>query len=311
MPADYTIYTDGGCQPNPGPGGWAAIVLHQDRLAQELSGRDAVSTNNRMEITAALRALESLPDGSSVDLITDSTYLKNGITQWIAGWRRRGWLTAAKEPVKNQDLWRSLDSAAARHRINWRWTKGHAGNRWNERADELATAARGGGTSATSSGALASTRELPVDDQDAVHAYLGVAWSGKQKSGGWCAILSFEGLQRELSGRADGQSSNATHLLSALQTLDALKRPLPVHLYTVSDYLEKGVTSWLASWKRNQWRTASGQPVASRELWQDLDDRLSQLRRGGYVLTWHVVARESELPLLQEARILARKELDP
>ncbi|MBZ0114849.1 MAG: hypothetical protein K8J08_20480, partial [Thermoanaerobaculia bacterium] len=158
-------------------------------------------------------------------------------------------------------------------------------------------------------GATSSSTELPVDDPAAVHTYLGVAWSGKQKSGGWGIVLSFEGLQRELSGRADGQSSNATHLLSALQALDAFKRPLPVHLYTVSDYLKNGITSWLAGWKRNHWRTASGQPVASRELWQDLDDRLEQLRRAGYALTWHVADKESDLPLLQEARALARQEL--
>ena len=141
-----TIYTDGGCIGNPGPGGWAAILQYGDHR-KELSGRFRETTNNRMELRAAIEALETLIRPCSVDIYTDSTYVRNGITKWVAGWQRNGWRTAAKKPVKNQDLWQRLVAATAHHAsaggVHWHWTKGHAGDELNERADELAnTAAR-------------------------------------------------------------------------------------------------------------------------------------------------------------------------
>jgi ribonuclease HI len=134
------IATDGACKGNPGPGGWAAI-LQWDGREKVLSGAEAMTTNNRMEMTAALRALEALTRPSDVELLTDSRYLLDGMTKWLAGWKRNGWRTAAREPVKNADLWMALDRAAAPHRIRWVWVKGHAGHPANERADALANAA--------------------------------------------------------------------------------------------------------------------------------------------------------------------------
>jgi ribonuclease HI len=131
------IHTDGACSGNPGPGGWGAL-LSWNGLTKELKGGEAATTNNRMEMTAAIRALESLKRPSTVDLYTDSTYVRDGITGWLAKWKRNGWKTAAKKPVKNEDLWRALDEATARHEIVWHWVKGHDGNPGNERADELA-----------------------------------------------------------------------------------------------------------------------------------------------------------------------------
>ena len=141
-PADHVeIWTDGGCKPNPGRGGWAAILRFGDH-ERELSGAEAVTTNNRMELTAALSALEALKRPCTVVLHTDSEYLRNGVTRWHQGWVRRNWRNAAGDPVANMDLWRRLLAAAAVHRIEWRWVRGHAGDRMNERADVLATAAR-------------------------------------------------------------------------------------------------------------------------------------------------------------------------
>jgi ribonuclease HI len=134
------IHTDGACSGNPGPGGWAAILVWRGH-ERELSGADPATTNNRMELTAAIEALESLKRPVAALLFTDSAYLRNGITQWLPGWKARGWRTADKKPVKNQDLWERLDAAAGRHRIDWRWVKGHAGDPYNERADRLARAA--------------------------------------------------------------------------------------------------------------------------------------------------------------------------
>jgi ribonuclease HI len=124
-------------QGNPGPGGWGALINGPDG-ENELTGGAADTTNNRMELQAAIEALKSLPTGSAVTLTTDSTYVKDGITSWIKNWKARGWKTAAKKPVKNVDLWQNLDAECARHQVNWQWVKGHAGHAGNERADELA-----------------------------------------------------------------------------------------------------------------------------------------------------------------------------
>lgn len=131
------IYTDGACKGNPGPGGWGAWLSSEGR-ERELSGGEPVTTNQRMELTAAIEALSTLKRPCQVVLYTDSKYLLDGITSWINGWRRNGWLTKAKQPVKNADLWRALDAAAAPHRVDWRWVRGHAGDVGNERADALA-----------------------------------------------------------------------------------------------------------------------------------------------------------------------------
>lgn len=140
--AKLYAYTDGACSGNPGPGGWAALMIARDGdkvvKTRELNGGEALTTNNRMELMAAIIALESLSRASSLTIITDSTYVKNGVTQWIHGWKRNGWRTAAKKPVKNDDLWKRIDAAQATHDVTWEWVKGHAGHPENERADELA-----------------------------------------------------------------------------------------------------------------------------------------------------------------------------
>ena len=134
------LITDGACLGNPGPGGWACILRYKEQT-KELWGSDKQTTNNRMEITAAIQGLRALREGCEVEVVTDSEYLKNGITTWIHGWKKKGWLTAAKKPVINQDLWKDLDEQVSRHRTTWTWTKGHANHTDNNRCDELATKA--------------------------------------------------------------------------------------------------------------------------------------------------------------------------
>ena len=131
------IHTDGGCQGNPGPGGWAAVLTCGPHR-RELSGGEPATTNNRMELQAAIAALNVLKTACVVQLHTDSNYVRDGITKWLRGWKRNGWRAQTREPVKNEDLWRELDAAAARHQITWHWVKGHAGNQGNERCDQLA-----------------------------------------------------------------------------------------------------------------------------------------------------------------------------
>ena len=143
--ADLFAYTDGACSGNPGPGGWGVLMIARDGdvvvKERELAGGEALTTNNRMELLAAISALEALKKPSELTIVTDSAYVKNGITEWIAGWKRKGWRTAGGPPVKNVDLWQRLDAAQAQHQVTWRWIKGHAGHVENERADALA---RGG-----------------------------------------------------------------------------------------------------------------------------------------------------------------------
>lgn len=131
------VYTDGACSGNPGPGGWGALLTYGDH-SRELKGGEAATTNNRMELTAAIQALEALKRPSSIDLHTDSTYVRDGITKWIKNWKKNGWKTAGRKPVKNADLWKRLEEALEPHNVTWHWVKGHAGHPGNERADALA-----------------------------------------------------------------------------------------------------------------------------------------------------------------------------
>ena len=141
---DLIAYTDGACSGNPGPGGWGVLLVARanDRVVKEraLSGGAADTTNNRMELMAAITALETLDRPSDITIVTDSAYVKNGITEWMAGWKRKGWRISTGKPVKNEDLWRRLDTARTLHNVRWEWVKGHAGHPENERADELARA---------------------------------------------------------------------------------------------------------------------------------------------------------------------------
>lgn len=141
--AELFAYTDGACSGNPGPGGWGVVLIARgvdDTVLKErtLNGGEALTTNNRMELSAAIAALEALERPAAVTVVTDSVYVRDGVSRWIHGWKKNGWKTADKKPVKNEDLWRRLDTAAARHRVTWEWVKGHAGHPENERADQLA-----------------------------------------------------------------------------------------------------------------------------------------------------------------------------
>ena len=140
MKKHVKIYTDGACSGNPGPGGWAAILVYGDH-EKEISGGEKETTNNRMEMMAAISALEVLKTPCDIDLYTDSTYVQKGITEWISGWKARGWKTADKKPVKNSDLWQRLEQAQTKHSVRWHWVRGHNGHEMNERVDKLAVAA--------------------------------------------------------------------------------------------------------------------------------------------------------------------------
>ena len=137
----YTIYTDGACSGNPGPGGWGAVIFDNNNKQKNISGSEENTTNNRMELSAAIMALEEVNMNSEITIYTDSTYVKNGITEWVLKWKENGWKNSNKEPVKNKDLWEKLDNLCKQNIVNWKWVKGHASNKYNNLADELATKA--------------------------------------------------------------------------------------------------------------------------------------------------------------------------
>ncbi len=270
---EITIYTDGGSDPNPGAGGWAAILIDPaSGKARELSGGEPVATNNRMELTAAIRALEALKQRCRVHLFTDSLYLRKGITEWLPGWIARGW--RRKEGVlQNEDLWRRLAELIQEHQIRWDWVKGHAGNRWNERADELATLEirkqRAG---------RAAAAPAPGEPPEA-EVFLRVSCAGKR--GGWASLIRYQGEEKVLAGGLPATTANQLDLLGAIAALDSLPTGISVAIHTGSDYLRNGASRWIEGWKKRGWKTQEGQPVQNRELWERLEKAMAVRR-----VTW-------------------------
>ncbi len=283
-----TIYTDGGCNPNPGPGGWAAILLKPGHPPRELSGAAPKTTNNQMELRAAIEALRALDEPHEIEFYTDSQYLRRGITEWIAKWERDGW-RRGKSALKNVAEWQALATETKRHRIHWHWTKGHAGNKWNERADELASA-------------QIPKPDLPLDDENAVHIFTAGSYSGKTKTGGWAVVLRFREHEKMLSGRETHTSANRMHLRAAIEGLRMLKRPLPVHVYATSDYLKDGATRWVKGWQANNWQTKTGKPVSHRDLWE----MIAQFN-GQYHIQWHAVDKNLMPAEMKHAKTISNE----
>ena len=266
------IYTDGGASPNPGPGGWAAVILEPGCRPRELSGGAPSTTNNRMELQAAISALADLSEPSSVDLYTDSQYVRQGITSWLSRWKVQNWRRRDGGAVKNVDLWRRLESLNKRHRVHWHWVKGHAGNEWNERVDSLASAeiaARGGGAAAEPE----SEVEIPPGS---ARIFLKVRCVGRR--GAWAAELETPEGSNRRTGRASGTTPNRLELACVLDLLAALPEGQPAAVYTGNDYLRRGASLWIHSWKRNRWRTKGGGQVKNAELWHRLDRQLEGRR---------------------------------
>jgi len=312
-----TIYTDGGADPNPGPGGWGAVLLHPvSGSAQELRGGEARTTNNRMELTAAIRALEALRQPCRVEMHTDSQYLRRGVSEWLPGWIARGW--RRKEGVlQNEDLWRRLADAVGRHEVHWNWVKGHAGDVHNERADQLATAAIREQRAAA--GAAAAAAGVPAAALPEYEAFLRVSMT--PQGGGWAALLrragagtavaggAVAGASTEVAGAASSSpvappagvpevagadsgetvlsgglppgaaaTANALDLAAAAAALEALPAGASVAVHTVSDYLRHGASRWLPGWRQRGWKTQEGGAVANRALWERLAAALAARR---------------------------------
>jgi ribonuclease HI len=258
---NITIYTDGACDPNPGPGGWAAI-LRAGRHEKVISGGEPKTTNNRMELKAALSALRALKSSCHVTLHTDSEYLRRGITEWFPAWERREWRTSDGRPVHNQDLWQALADQVKRHQVTWRWVRGHAGDPLNERVDRLARAAIP---------RRASRRAL----DGSVQLFTRASCLGKGGYGGWAIVKRRGSHVKSLSGSATGTTANAMELQAAIRGLASLTAPSQVQVCTVSQYLHQGITRWVANWQARDWLTKVGQPVRHKALWMALQEAMS------------------------------------
>ena len=299
---EVSAYTDGACSGNPGPGGWG-VLMQATRAGsvikeREYSGGESTTTNNRMEMTAAIKALESLSEPTRIQLYTDSQYLKDGITVWIKNWRMNGWQTSKKKPVKNSELWQRLDELCEEHDVEWNWLKGHAGTEGNERADAIARsgmkpyldqasqiqAAQG---TAGGQGVVCDTREEKSGDMATEHlgtertvevvAYTDGACSGNPGPGGWGVLLQATRAgsiikEREYSGGESATTNNRMEMTAAIKALESLSEPTRIQLYTDSQYLKDGITLWIRNWRVNGWRTSNKKPVKNSELWKRLDE---------------------------------------
>ncbi|MAG56720.1 MAG: ribonuclease HI [Planctomycetes bacterium] len=258
---EFVIYTDGGCKPNPGPGGWGAVVLRGDRKkkVRELSGREDETTNNRMEITAAVEGLRAMKDGADVLVVTDSQYLRQGVTSWMKAWKRREWRTTTGEAVRNRDLWEVLDVEVGRCSVAWKWVRGHTGDRWNERADQLATLARD--REGVSSG---SRPFLPADR---VVAHLGVSTAPEHGDGAFAVVLLWKGRERVLREVVQGEPVNRVHLRGVLALLAVLKRDVTVEVRTANRYVTQGMERVLEGAP-----TTRRSAYANADLWKEIKE---------------------------------------
>lgn len=286
MPSTVVIYTDGGADPNPGIGGWAAVLQSGGR-ERVLTGNEPHTTNNRMELTAAISALQALTRPSAVEFHTDSQYLRLGITQYIRNWQKRGWKTSAGKDVLNADLWQALWPLVQQHQINWHWVEGHSGNPMNERVDELARQARL---------AISPRQTLSAD---APRLFLRATCRGNPGPGTWAVVLEQGDDTRQLSGVVEQTTNNRMELLAAIEGLCMLPPQSEVQVFTTSDYLYQGVTGWIRGWRRANWVKKDGSPVANVDLWQRLDRVMADYR-----VRW-VNAKGQVLRGLEEAGRLA------
>ncbi|MBI4769248.1 MAG: ribonuclease HI [Chloroflexi bacterium] len=288
MLPEVVIYSDGACDPNPGPGGWAALLMFGERR-KTITGSEPDTTNNRMELQAVIAALGALKKPCQVRLHTDSEYVQKGVTQHMARWKANGWRTSDKKSVANRDLWEALDQALQRHQVEWVWVKGHAGDPLNEEVDRLAVG-------------MIPRLALPLDDREATHIFTGVSCLGASGPGGWAAVARTGDAVREITGREERTSANRLHLLAIATGLETVPESVRVHLYTPSDYAAQGAQQWLKVWAKHGWRTKDGQPVKHGEVWQAIL-AASEKRP----VNWHCLKGEARPAESHRADELARQ----
>jgi ribonuclease HI len=265
MPGEVIIYSDGGADPNPGIGGWAALLRYGDH-EKTVSGGEPKTTNNRMELQAAINALRALRRPCRVEFHTDSQYVRRGITEGVEKWAAADWRTKGGRPIPNTDLWQELQTLTGRHEINWHWIQGHSGDPYNERVDKLAREAR-----------LAITPRLDLTD-GVPRLYLRAACKGNPGPGSWGVALESDGEWETYTGHEASTTNNRMELTAAIEGIKLLPSGSRVQIFTTSDYLFQGATRWVDSWRVRGWQKKDGQPVANADLWRELIELESAYR---------------------------------
>jgi ribonuclease HI len=254
------IYSDGGAEPNPGHGGWAAVLQYGER-EKVLKGYAPDTTNNRMELTAAIEALKALKEPCEVEFFTDSQYVQKGISEWIRKWILQNWQKKGGTAIPNAELWQELWAQSQKHTINWHWVKGHAGHELNERVDQLATEARLEGTPKV---------ELPPD---MARLFVRASCIGSPGRGGWGVVIELpNGETVQFSGNEEQTTNNRMELTGLWEGLKHCPPGRPVQVFVVADYVLQGITQWVPGWRKNQWVKKDGQPVVNAELWRKIDE---------------------------------------
>ena len=310
-PTRIVIYTDGSCAPtNPGPGGWAYLSIVDGSATTVVSGSQSFTTNNRMELTAAIEALRSCHDEASVELHTDSEYVRLGITQWVQNWKRNRWERRNHQEVLNKDLWCELDAENERVEVQWHWVKAHAGHEFNDWVDEAARNAAVKAKESCDCAVATETISVPFIDNetlDARDSYF-VAAVSESSGMGRCAwaVVRLRGEEQSTECGFEPRSTlNRTLLMAAISTARSLQVGERVSFFTDSEYLYRGATQWLTTWKRRDWRKSDNNPVLNRELWIALD-----ADQGRTDIDWRTqLTAESEKIVFEQARSAARDEL--
>ncbi len=284
-----TIFTDGGADPNPGIGGWAAI-LRAGNHEKVLSGAEDYTTNNRMELQAAISALKALNRPSEVDFHTDSKYVQLGITEHVEKWEASGWKRKGKE-IPNVDLWQELWKAVEQHNISWHWVRGHSGNALNERVDRLARQAR------------ISISPKAIMPGGIIRIYSRGACKGNPGPGGWGVVIEAGEDTEQYSGAEKRTTNNRMELVGVIEGLQLVDAEVPVQVITTSDYVFQGATRWIHGWRKRNWRKKDGKTISNIDLWQALNQLLGERE------IWWAQAKgpaKNSDPGLQEAAQLAK-----
>ena len=266
------------------------IFANGERIV-EISGTEELTTNNRMELTAALKALQSLSQPSIVEIVTDSKYLQRGVVEWYERWSKNSWRTSDGDAIKNSDLWQALAWELKRHTIRWLWTKGHSKNQYNELADRLAGEAR------KKNGRIATGF-----DPQGVHLYPGVTWKKSTGSGAWAVILNYQNHFKILGDCLKDTTANSLYLNGVISAINSLTRVLPVYVHTRSGYLRDGLELWIDRWRKTNWCTRDGSQVSNSAQWQKL-----AIIKDKYSIKMVKFDNEQQLCHLQEAKELARE----
>ena len=309
-------YTDGACSGNPGPGGWGVFVeqRHEDNATNSRSfcGGAPDTTNNRMELTAAIKALEATGNSPDIEIRTDSRYLKNGIQSWIRLWKANRWKRRNGNAVVNVDLWKRLDELCSSREVHWRWVKGHAGEAGNEQADFLARSGMKPFLEARVARKPDSREHVSNDCTNArIVVYADGACSANLGPGGWGAFIRDSregepGKTTELSGGEPKTTANRMKMMAAIKALEALDSDAAVEIRSDSQYLVDGMRSWVRGWKAGKWKRKDGRGIANVDLWQKLDE-LSISRE----VHWGWARRNAGEAGNEQASILARSGMKP